>query len=279
MKKVVIFIALLVAWGKCHATIDIAIKTPEGVVFASDSRVTGDNTEIISDTYEKIVKVSRFVMVQAVGSASPGNKNLKTTIQDFRWKFHFSDTASICIDSIINMFVRYCEKERKGGTDYTGFTINFAGPDSAGSVQYFQYLPGIQSPPRQGGYDVYWVGIPNTSDRLIKGIDAEMRQRIDSLFKGNVSGAKGDSARAKLDEIIDQYGIVRTQRFDWSLQDAIDYAYMLVYTTILVDRMSLGKYRDDEKKVNPLTGGRIIECAVTRDGAQWILPPNYAPKQ
>lgn len=109
MKRLLICTMALFVWSDCLATIDIAIKIPEGVVFASDSRVTGNSTEITSDTYEKIVKVTRYVMAQTAGNATPGNKNLRATIQDFRWKFSFTDTSSICIDSVAKMFVQYCE--------------------------------------------------------------------------------------------------------------------------------------------------------------------------
>ena len=62
------------------ATVDVIVHTPECVVFASDSRTTiGETSEVGTDTYEKIVQVSEYVIAQTAGTAYPGLKNLATT--------------------------------------------------------------------------------------------------------------------------------------------------------------------------------------------------------
>ena len=138
MHKIIIgAIALsLSAISSGTGTVDIVIKTPECVVFASDSRSTHPNTAIASDTYEKIVKVSRFVMAQTAGFAMPGNKNLRTTLQEFKWRYGITDSSTLDIETLVERFVEYCNSNKSAGVNYKDFLISFAGPDTSGNIHY-----------------------------------------------------------------------------------------------------------------------------------------------
>ena len=62
-----------------------------------------------------------------------------------------------------------------------------------------------------------------------------------------------------------------------SLSDAIELAYALAKTTVIVDKLVRGNYYNMSKSINPRTGGPILICVVTRDGVRWIMSPDYAP--
>jgi len=266
-----IVLSLFVTNAFC--TIDVAIKTPEGVVFASDSRVTSDDGSIYSDTYEKIVQVTRFVAVQSAGAASPGNKNLRTTIEDFRWRFGLFDSSSVTVDSVLVLFKQYCDEYAKKGVDYQGFLVGFAGPDRDGAVQYIRFLPGSQTPPQRLQYNVYVVGVDNTALRIIQGIDPTLKAKVARLLTQRCTSDKEVAVSKEYDSLVSLYNVIQGQLLAWSLRDAVDYARMFVEATILTDRLALGQYDREAKQAFPRTGGRILICAVTRSGVQWILPP------
>ena len=272
----IILVLVLMGCPQSFATIDVIINTPECVVFASDSRTTESTTAIASDTYEKIVQVTRYVIAQTAGTALPGNKNFKTTIQDFQWDSHLSDTSSVFIDSVVKLFESYCEHHESLGVNYAGFLVAFGGPDSLGDLRYCEYWPATGAPEYRSDYNVRWRGSKNVITRLIFGIDPDMKERIREFVGQNVPDSLQDSLKTELDAVTAKYKIaMRVQ--SWSLKDAIDYAYLLVNSTILVDRMSGDEYVSGKETVNPRTGGRILLCVVTRDGVRWVLPPVYVP--
>ncbi len=277
-KTIIMLVLVLITCPRILGTIDVVINTPECVVFASDSRTTRSTTAIASDTYEKIVKVTNYVMAQTAGTAFPGNKNFKTTIQDFRWDYGLSDTSSIPIDSVVKLFVEYCETQKSLGVDYSGFLVAFAGPDSTGDIQYCEYRPPRGTPVYAGVYLVRRQGSRNAIDRLLYGIDQDMEKQINKLVRQFVPDSLQDTIKTELDTLFSKYRVATNVRL-WSLQDAIDYAYLLVNSTILIDRMAGGEYVSGQQSVNPRTGGRILLCVVTRDGVEWILPPSYTPQR
>jgi 20S proteasome alpha/beta subunit len=269
---------LLILATSANATIDIIVKTPECIVFASDGRSTYDNGAIASDTYEKIVMVTKYVMVQTAGVATPGNKNLKTTIQDFRWRYQLSDSSSLPLDSVLTFFKRYCKKNREAGVDYSGFFLYFAGADSQGNIQLHTYMPTADSSKFVKGYDILGVGNLHYYKRLLSGVDDDLKADIRKLLHTISADTLRNNQR--LDSLSEIYQIVNPMGLaSWSLQDAIDYAYTIVKTTLICDRMSLGKHRKDINPTNPVTGGEISLCVVTRDGVRWIIAPQIAPSR
>lgn len=327
MKWLIALLTTVMWWESAVATIDITVKTPECVVFASDSRTTRTSTAVATDTYEKIAKVTKYVMVQTAGTAFPGNKNLTTTIQDFRWKYGLPQNSELDIDSVIFLFRAFIRDQKAQDVNYSGLHLGFAGPNSEGHLQYYEYLPHSDTIICHDGYTSYAVyarGVTNVFSRVFKGIDRELGEEFgDSL---DVIHAPDDSLRKpydslttliqlpddsltandrwKRDSLLDvlsdslatfdirrncatdakdlfrrvtgKYNTVGpAQVRQWSKRDAIDYAYMLVHTTILVDRVHGGRFRKGSTDVNPKTGGRILMCMVTRDGVEWIIGPDY----
>jgi 20S proteasome alpha/beta subunit len=173
MKSVTLLTVLYILFlgNSSFATIDVIVKTPECIVFASDSRTTASSTAISSDTYEKIVKVTDYIMVQMGGKAYPGNKNIKTTIQDFKWEYNIKDTSKIYIDSLTKLFRDYCENKKSLSVKFGDLNIKIAGPDNNGNMQSYEYLPTLDTIfYRKDFYGVMWSGTKNVIQRLIRGI-------------------------------------------------------------------------------------------------------------
>jgi len=275
------FILLFYSLG--FTTVNIAIKTSEYVVFASESRITYNQGTlkgaIANDSYEKIVRVSKFVMAQMGGTAWTSNKkNFKTMIQEFRWRYNIDDSSTLYLDSILTLFVKYCNVQRSSGTDYEEMYINFAGLDNTGALSYCVYSPANDELPSYKNNDIYCkgaIGANSVFRRIFFGIDGKMKTEIMDLVSERSTDKTRDSLINKLGLLIEEYKIMKTPIEHLSLQDAIDCAYMLVKTTTVVDRLSHGRYKSDKEAINPKTGGRILVCVVTRDGVEWIKAPKY----
>jgi hypothetical protein len=248
-------------------------------VFASDSRILFENNKAIaSDTYEKIVQVTKYVMVQMAGNATIEGKSFKTIIQDFQKEYGISNTSPIYVDSLVSLFGKYKMSEKDKGIDLFSTIVNFAGIDSDGNS--FAYTFGKKDTLRDDLPNpcVYpWGSSKRIIFRLAQGIDPKLSGEIEMLISENMIDSIKDGVVEKFTFIKNKYSLVSNEDLNhWSIRDAVYYAYFIVKSTIVLDRMFAGKYKSDDERKNPHTGGDILLCVVTRDGVKWILPPDYS---
>ncbi len=270
MKKQFLFLLIsFICWHHCYATIDIRIKAPGYIVFASDGRIINDSLKIVmSDTYQKICSVNNYIMVQMGETSHPANKDLVTTIQDFKWKKEISDTAKI--DAVFPLFRQYCQEVKDIGGNYLQLNLWFAGPDAKGNLQIYRYIPRLDSLETNERYDIYYSGVGTFCSRLLNGIDNVLEDiLISKLAQDSPRNAQLCKKAIDLFKPISQEVIQRMP-----VNDAVSVAYDLVRITITMDKFFEGRPTTAVGIRTPKTGGDISICVVTHDGIQWALRPN-----
>jgi len=273
------FVSIILIWlvlfSSGAATINILIATFDGMVVATDSRVTliedGKN-RVASDTYQKIFQVGKSVGVTAAGAAflfdQDGDRHsIGAIIEKYQVENHICDTNILSpqkvaedlqdifqdmydhqelnrLQDILSLWV-FGYDQNKQRQIYQISSIKPIGVTQNNRIHFSmtEEMPDGKTGSLVGGQvDVY--------TRLIKGYDP-------AVF----SIPCFESAQSALENV--RYDI----RYDFmSLQDATDFAVFIVRATIEAQRFN-------QKAVQGV-GGAIDIAIITPKGFRWIQQKN-----
>jgi hypothetical protein len=279
MRFIIGISCMLLLAGSSSATIIVAVKTSEYMVIGADGRGVDSTGVIVTDTYEKIVRLGKKACATCVGRAMFPQGSFKALMLDFAKKYNISDTSQCNVDSVVNLFMEYSQNNQKNPKGIMGSFFGFAGYNRLGKLDYLEYSPDTGEIPRHGNFNIYVNGEQAPTFRLLYGIDdelmTELKARIDSLLSKDI--------RSSVDQVFDStvagYDLLKNVNFNtWSLNDAIHYVSQMIDMTIAIDKMCRGIFSRHDDTRYPTTGGQKLICAINENGFCWILPPTYELK-
>lgn len=254
-------------------TLLVEVAVGDGIVMASDSRttwpITGKPTRVASDFTHKLFGVGKCAAATA-GYASISGRNIASHVADFLEGFDGAGkTPEEVSNELADFFSIRLEAHFDAGLDprpsagVDAITFLVAGFNGATGELREIDLPSktirLLHTTTSGG--VAWLGQRDVVDRIIKGVDPE----IDSRAAGDADLV---NALSKLTPVRDglEYLIAPLRM---NIQDAIDFATLLIRTTIDVQRLTNGTLADIG--AFPGVGGPIEVCLVTAStGFEWI---------
>jgi len=281
MKAIEIVLILLLS-QPTYATINILFLNDECAILASDTRITaGQANYISSESFEKIAQVSKFVAARIQENMSINQRHFKAFLSDFKIRYNITDESPIFIDSVVFLFTKYIDSIINMGPVTFKGSIGFAGLDCDNRFRGYSFYDStfVQEPhncPDHGYFLKAWGAIP-VYERLINGIDPLLIR----VMKYVLLKYPNDSILQNTINILNnRLGSAILQLDISSINDAINFVYTLVRTTIIIDNACQGRYtRNDSITYYPSVGGDVIQCIITREGIKWIRPPNYCVEQ
>jgi len=243
-------------------TVAMGVGVPEGLVLAADSRSTYVNSrkwpKVASDYAQKVFKLSDHVGAATFGWGFLTKKNIHSLVLDFVRRAPPEAYVEEVCQPLVDYFERRYEEHVDGGLDEktkeaVGFIVG--GYDRDGRGRLFECrIPGARVKERAGTErpGALWSGQIDVVQRLIKGVDPRLdRSKLP------------DEAVRALDGL--EY-VIHFQRM--TLQDAVDFAVLMVRTTIDVQRFSDGIRARPGDAAG--VGGHIDVAAVGVDGFRWV---------
>lgn len=240
----------------------IAIKVPEGLVLAAESRVSyripdgsGNNNFITFDNATKLLSFKEHDYVGAVtfGAGNIGMRTAHSFIPEF---INQLGKERISIKSFAkkmsNFYMKQWEEAMPDEYDGQPMVFVVGGFDKTSpyaSVYKFD-LPSNPNPDLaidDEAFNIVWGGDRTIVDRLFSGIDGRIDQAIESLLKSD----ELQTYREARDEIQLPISIPAL-----ALQDAVNFSITLIRTTIDLQSLSTG-----ERTV----GGPIDVVTITRE--------------
>lgn len=265
-----------------HATVNVTANTEEYVVFAIDSRVINSkDSTIVTDSYEKLVVINDYSMIQISGDMPFNGKSFRSVIGEFCRFSNIEKDSTIDIDSLVVQFQKFITTKYnpKLLKDFASEFI-IAALDKNGTPSVRLYRTNNDSIKPLGNDVLYINGQMRIAHRLIYGIDPLLQDSILAYMKRAPEIADTLTRRfseflslaIKKSSLIYYNGIER-----WSLNNAIDYASFLVHATIVADEVShIGIENDPLTALGiPTTGGQILIAVLRADGVLWIQRPLY----
>ncbi len=278
------------AINSAYATVNVVVSTYDGLVIATDSRVTNqdkEKTRIASDYAEKIVRVSYETAIAFSGSAylmdSESNlRSLSSFIEEFKNNSSINEdthTSPELIAIQLDSFFTSLYNKSLNNVLRGELTIIVCGVDNRGERQIFELvypLPDKTDTTKikiQGSFkkisDVPQSIVTGQKDvwhRLIKGYDSKLRENewfknVDSIIVDSLASNKIDTTTK---QVILNFDDLRYDiRYDlMTLQDAIDFAIFIIRATIEAQRFN-------EKSIQGV-GGSIDVAVITTEGFRWI---------
>jgi hypothetical protein len=253
-------------------TIIVGITTPDGIILASDSRMTreiGDSYRILSDSSQKIFDVGGYGVAMA-GLAFIADDTIAGLMDQFLAQLDDNDRKSVdtLADALGAFFdERFAAWFEAAGVTYdveqSGYQLLFfvAGYDDDGVGHIRQVL--IPGPER--GEESPDTTMPET----IRGGQTDVIDRL-------LNGVDWDKAAIPKDALSDAVNkrlqsVAYNELAPITVQDGIDYASFLIRTTIDMQRFSDGTIGDPG--LIPACGGPLQILVVERGRTVLVAVP------
>jgi len=254
-------------------SLGIAFKGPEGIVLASDSRVTlnteipsGPNRIILPSTFDNATKLLRFQNHNYVGAVTYGvgaigqrePRTAHSFLSEFENQLAKNENKRYLVadfaEKLSHFFLKqWTESEMPEGTPENNIIFLIAGFDAdAPYGKVFRVMiPSAPSPVEQnaGQFGVSWGGQLAFTNRLVKGMDPRLSQLVQRHLGLN------DAQRVSLDEFLERELSLHIPYQFLPLQDCVDLSIFLVRTT-----MEIQTWLVDIRGV----GGAIDVATITR---------------
>ena len=228
-------------------SLGIAIKGPEGIVLASDSRATitvhPENQaafEVHLDNASKLFQFSgdhRYVGAVSYGGALVGERLLHGWLPEFEAE-HLSGKERLSVHGYAKLLAKFFKKVRKA--DDSSFTMLVGGydPEKAYGRVFQLKVPGdtLQEPnPGDQNFGMAWGGQLEVASTLIHGYHPAVLNIL--AQQHGLSEAQLGEFRAACSEITQ----LRIPYQVLPLQDSVDLAILIVETTISAQSLSLAR--------------------------------------
>jgi Proteasome subunit len=256
-------------------TINVGVASPDGVVLASDSRTTRTDEyghRILSDSTQKVFAIDERFGVAASGFAFIADDTIAGVMDRF-----LAQSAELeDIDAFSEGLGRFFDErfgEWMGDVGETWdpeerapaitFLVSGYDPEGVGHV----YEVGVPGPVHSSSLadtiagGVIWRGQTDVIGRLIKGVDWL------GLFTSEIDVSE------ELKEALQ--GLEYRALEPITIQDAIDYADVLIRTTVDMQRFSDGTFA--HPGLIPGCGGPVQSLVIERRGTVWKQPPTRLP--
>lgn len=265
-------------------SIIISITTPEGVVLAADSRQSytnaRGNTRVGTDYGSKVFQLSPRIGVATFGWAflQPQSASIMFSISALIEDFRATLNLEISILEASNLLGAYFQQiydydintlrwnSPVGGGVALGFQVAGYNPNSTvGEVYLSQIPPGNSTSLRNtNNPGCNWNGQIDVVSRLVLGYDPRMANL--PFVQHTINNPIPNQANVESQMQGLQYII------NWSnmtLQDAVDFAILMVSSTIKMQRFSDGIFLSAGDI--PGCGGEIDVAVIThREGFKWV---------
>ena len=260
--------------GNAKGTVVVAVALSDGLVLATDSRLTltlpnvaQGYYKVASDSATKLFSIGH-VAIATYCEAFLLGRSVNSFVAEF--EASLKDTKSIDVEEtgkrFAEFFGKYYDQETKTKPAglLTGFI--FAGYNKSGTGVLLQVefpLLRIPKPLPQNTHDkqgAIWFGQTDVIQRLVKGYDP--------LLGGLPSVTSLNEAQQK-QFAQDLAGIEYLIPFNYfMLQDGIDFALTMVQTTVDMQRFSFGT--SASMGAIPGVGGTVDVIAVTPNELTWV---------
>jgi hypothetical protein len=258
-------------------TINVGVASPDGVVLASDSRTTRTDEHghrILSDSTQKVFAIDGRFGIAASGFAFIADDTIAGVMDRFLAHVQsaelgdveaFSEALGVFFDERFGEWLRDVGETWNSEERGPALTFLVSGYDAEGVGHIYEV--GVPGPKRSASQadtingGVIWRGQTDVIGRLIKGVDwlglftsgIDVSEELKNALQGLEYHA--------LDPI--------------TVQDAIDYADLLIRTTVDMQRFSDGTLA--QPGLIPGCGGPVQSLVIERGGTVWKQPPTRSP--
>jgi hypothetical protein len=254
-------------------TIVVASASSEGIALASDSRTTqrsGAHHRVASDNAQKVFAVGNYG-IATYGTATIGPKTIRGLFDE--WCASADAPGQLGIEDLADRLGTYFQgelndatpaKRGKGASDLLprtwplGFLVAGYNKENVGRILEVRIRPDDcetrDTEVSTNTPTVLYRGQTSVLRRMILGVDLE------EIRDSNIplDGALKERLRNIRFELITPV----------TTQDAIDFSFFLVETTVLMQRFSDGTARDP--RLIPGCGGPVQGLAIEPGGLRWI---------
>ncbi len=259
--------------AKAGGTVVVALALADGLVLAADSRLTLTFTDIkpeykiASDSASKLFSVGN-VAITFYGEAFVLDRTISSFVSEF--DASLKEPKPSGVDETARLFSIFFQKyydqhvREKKKSPNLGFI--FAGYNNAGNGKLIELVfPGKPDPldlpnSTRQSQGAVWRGQTDVIVRLIKGFDLTMGGLP---MIASMEEAKQKALGVELGKL--EYTIPFAY---FTLQDGIDFALMLVQTTVDMQRFSFGTV--GSVGAIPGVGGAVDVIAITPTGLTWV---------
>jgi 20S proteasome alpha/beta subunit len=265
-------------------TLAIGVIAGDGIALAADSRTThrfaGQDQpwRVMSDFTHKVFKVGD-VGIATYGYAVLSGRNIASHMSEFEATHAGLATAKDVADALADFFnKRFVDHLAvvpgdvvAAGLDALGFLVG--GHDAGLACLYEVGIPngGVKKLGDSTTGTAVWRGQTDVVQRLVKG--ADLAELAKSAAKAGVTPALTSLEAAALPAL--EYVILFQTM---NLQDAVDFAVLLIRTTIDVQRLTHGTSGDPGSW--PGVGGPIEIATVTSTGGfEWLQKTELQPER
>ncbi len=257
-------------------SLGVVIKGPEGVVLATDSRVTleaqkigGSPIPVYFDNVTKLLSFSKphnYVGCVTYGMAVIGQRTAHSFVPEFEQQVLSEKDKRISVEEYSKELSQFFADRWKetmpkeyNGPDMT-FVVGGYDPELPYGKIFLFNIPSkpeiIQQHPGDTNFGMTWGGQLEIASRLIHGFDPALPDIVKQYL--NLDDRQIESLSEKLKENL-MYPIPYTVL---PLQDCVDLAILLIRTTIIAQRLYLGIRG---------VGGQIDVVTITRtQGLQYV---------
>ena len=235
-------------------SLSVIVKGPEGVVLATDSRVTleaqkkgGPTISVNYDNATKLLAFSRphnYIGCVTYGVAVIGQRTAHSFISEFEQQVLAEEKKPLTVAEYSSKLSDFFSQRWKETMpeDYDGPNMTFvvAGydPGAAYGKVFLFGIPGKPTPePRHPGdndFGMTWGGQLQVASRLIHGFDPELPSILKQMLK--LDDRKIDQLNKTLRRNLEYpvpYAVL-------SLQDCVDLAIFLIRTTMTAQHLAIG---------------------------------------
>jgi len=300
MKKIILIILVVFISKSAFATINVFIKTNDCIVFASDSRVTKvDSTdaltdEVLTDSYQKIIKLSNTIMLQMEGQTLyhlPNNKNVyfNGLIDEFRKFINLNENEDIFIEEFTPKFLDFINNYKLQGVNFGNLKILIAGLDSLTNFRLFEWSVKTEIYPVEIYSDTVGIdagGYSFVVNNILSGLNEKVIQAYCGIAKDQLKRDFMTYYPEMTDSVADKIvintlnklkGVLQIRPKELSLdgvnvEKAIQICYYFAKVTTIVDDLYNGEYFLEKKPI-PTTGGNISIGVLKKSGFEWVTDP------
>jgi len=233
-------------------SLGIIVKGPEGIVIASESRLTlgaqlqdGTQFPVSYDTATKILhftgKKHRFVGAVTYGAATIGPRSPHSFLPELELEEKLKTGERMTIEEYAKLLSDffYSRWQEVNPAGYIGPQMTFvvAGYNEAkpyGEI-YVVDIPSNREPvlrTPEGEFGIVWGGQREIVDRILKGCDDKILAEMMTALSLN------EEQQRKLSEILNKYSL-QIPLAVLPLQDCVDLAYFFVKSTIDAQRLTV----------------------------------------
>ena len=257
-------------------SLGVVIKGTEGVVLATDSRVTleaqrkgGPHLQVNFDNVTKLLSFSKphnYVGCITYGMAVIGQRTAHSFIPEFEQQVLTSKKERLSVEEYSKKLSKFFDARWKETmpTDYEGpdmtFVVGGYDPDAAYGKVFLFNIPSklkvSQQHPRDSDFGMTWGGQLEIASRLIQGFDPALPNIVKQFLTLDDKQVK--PLYSNLRENL-MFPIPYTVL---PLQDCVDLAIFLIRTTMIAQRLAIGVRG---------VGGPIDVAIITRTkGLQYV---------